>query len=185
MNLIPCFECFASLFKILKLFVKFLNYHGGVCSRDTWATNAIAFQLGTKYDFAPKFKGSWMKAFVSSILTLFWSYELSKTFGRVALMNGSLCDLYFDSTYYAHTAFKNNWESGFHEWEPLWFVFWLCFGPRNLQKHLGGLHKWMIPSICGKHFDSITNLREFYNSFEMSLMSYFDDLFDILFWFYS
>jgi len=56
-----------------------------------------------------------MKAFVSSILILFWSYELSKTLGRVALMNGSLCDLYFDSTYYAHATFKNIWESGFHE----------------------------------------------------------------------
>jgi hypothetical protein len=142
----------------------------------------IAFQLDTKYDFAPKFKGSWMKAFVSSILTLFWSYELSKTLGRVALMNGSLCDSYFDSTIMLIQLSKTFGRVVFMNGEPLWFVFWLCFGPRNLQKHLGGLHKWMIPSICGKHFDFITNLRKFYNSFEMF---YFDDLFDILFCFYS
>lgn len=67
MNLIPCYKCFPNLFKILKLFVKFLNYHGGVCSRDTWVKMQkitqffyIIFQWGTKYDFAPKFnfKGS-------------------------------------------------------------------------------------------------------------------------------
>ncbi len=61
--------------------------------------------------------------------------------------------MYFDYVLILGT-FKNTWEVYINEW---------------------------IPSICGKHFDSIINLREFYNSFEMSSMSYFDDLFDILF----
>jgi hypothetical protein len=65
----------------------------------------------------------WMGAFVICILTLpIMLIQLSKTFGRVAFM-------YFDYVLVLKT-FKNTWENGFH-------VFWLCFGPKNLQKHLG------------------------------------------------
>jgi hypothetical protein len=93
MNLIPCFECFVSLFKILKLFVKFLNYHGGVCSRDTWATDAKddpiflhCIPMGAQNMILHpsfKFKGSWMKAFVICILTLpIMPYNFQKHLGE-------------------------------------------------------------------------------------------------------
>lgn len=116
--------------------------------------------------------------------TCFGPRSFQKHLRGFALINGSLCDLCFDSIMLIQLS-KTFGRVAFMIGGPLWFLFWLCFGSRNLQKHLGGLHKWMIPSICGKHFDSITNLREFYNLFEMASMSYFDDLFDILFWFYS
>jgi hypothetical protein len=41
--------------------------------------------------------------------------QLSKTFGRVAFMNGSLCGLYFDYVLVLGT-FKNTWEVCINEW---------------------------------------------------------------------